>query len=219
MLRLDISNFFPSVREDAVMEGLVRLGAHEQMANALVRLVALSEGLPQGAPTSVALADIVLFPLDARLAGMAAKHGFTYSRYVDDITLSGGTRLGRFERLTGSIVTDLGWELNEKGGLVGPGERHGLLGAVVNAKPNVTREYFGEVRSYLRLVAKGQERPDEKDLRKLESKVEWILSVNPDRERVLRPLLVNAVESCRQSAKGAGSQHFDPAVRVQGSGE
>ena len=137
---------------------------------------------------------------------------------MDDITLSGGTRLGRFERLTRSIVAELGWELNEKGGLVGPGQRHGLLGAVVNAKPNVTREYFGEVRSYLRLVAKGQERPDEEDLRKLESRVEWILSVNPDRERALRPLLVNAVESCRQSAKSTGSQRFDPSVMVQGHG-
>ena len=193
MLRLDISNFFPSVRESAVEEGLVRLGARERLANALVRLVTLPEVLPQGAPTSVAVADIVLFPLDVRLAGMARKRGFTYSRYVDDITLSGGTRLGRFERQTRRLVTDLGWELNEKGGLVGPGERHALLGAVVNAKPNVTREYFDEVRSFLRRVAKGQERPHEEDLRKLESRVEWIISINPDRERTLRPLLADAL--------------------------
>ena len=193
MLRLDISNFFPSVRETAVEEGLVRLGACEPMAKALVRLVTLSEVLPQGAPTSVAIADIVLFPLDMRLAGMARKHGFTYSRYVDDITLSGGTRLRRFERRTRNIVTESGWEPNEKGGFVGPGERHGLLGAVVNAKPNVTREYFDEVRSHLRRVASGHERPDEEDLRQLESRVEWIISVNPDRELTLRPLLVKAL--------------------------
>ena len=175
----------------------MRLGACEQLSNTLVRLVALPEGLPQGAPTSVAVADIVLFPLDVRLAGMAERRGLTYSRYVDDITVSGGNRVGRFERLTRSIVADMGWELNEKGGLVGPDQRHGLLGAVVNAKPNVAREYVREVRSYLRLVAKGQERLDEDDLRKLESKVNWILSVNPDRERTLRPLLASAIESCR----------------------
>ena len=193
MLRLDISNFFPSVREDAVKQGLVRLGAREQTANALVRLVTLPEELPQGAPTSVAVADIVLFPLDERLGGMAERHGFTYSRYVDDITVSGGDRVGRFERLTRRIVTDLGWQLNDKGGLVGHGERHTLLGAVVNEKPNVSREYFGEVRSYLRLVAKGQERPDEEVLLKLESRVKWILSINPDRERTLGPLLASAL--------------------------
>lgn len=187
MLRLDISNFFPSVRERAVKEGVARLGAREQLSNAFVRLVTLPEGLPQGAPTSVAVADIVLFPLDVRLAGMAERHGLTYSRYVDDITLSGGRRVGRLQRLTRNIVADMGWELNEKGGLVGPDQRHALLGAVVNAKPNVAREYVREVRSYLRIVAKGQERPDEKALRKLESRVNWIISVNPDRERALRP--------------------------------
>ena len=193
MLRLDISNFFPSVHEDAVKKGLVRLGARERLVNALVRLVTLPQGLPQGAPTSVAVADIVLFPLDVRLAGMAKRQGFTYSRYVDDITLSGGSRLGRFEQLARRIVTDLGWELNAKGGMVGRRQRHDLLGAVVNTKPNVTREYFGDVRSYLRLVAKGRERPDEKDFGRLESRVNWILSVNPDREQALRPLLVDAV--------------------------
>ena len=175
----------------------MRLGAREQLSSTLVRLVTLPEGLPQGAPTSVAVADLVLFPLDVRLAVMAERHGLTYSRYIDDITISGGKRVGRFERLTRRIVADAGWDLNEKGGLVGPDQRHGLLGAVVNAKPNVAREYVREVRSHLRLVTRGRERLDEDDLRTLESRVNWILSVNPDHERTLRPLLASAIESCR----------------------
>lgn len=199
MLRLDISNFFPSVRESVVKDGLLRLGAREELANALVRLVTLPERLPQGAPTSVAVADIVLFRLDVRLGGMAERRGFTYTRYVDDITVSGGKRLARFKGQTRRIVTELGWKLNdEKGGLVGPHQRHSLLGAVVNAKPNVSRGYFDDVRSCLRRIVDGQERPDERDLRKLASRVEWILSVNPDRERALRPLLANAVAACSQ---------------------
>ena len=200
MLRLDISDFFPSVGEDAVREGFVRLGAREQVANALVRLVTLPERLPQGAPTSVAVADMVLFPLDVRLAGMAKQHGFTYSRYIDDITLSGGNRLARFEQTARRIVTDLGWELNEKGGLVGSDQRHSLLGAIVNAKPNVTSEYYGQVRSYLRLIAKGRERPDDDAFRTLRSKVEWIVSVNPERKAALRALVDEAVTTLKQQA-------------------
>ena len=198
MLRLDISDFFPSVGEDAVREGFVRLGAREQVANALVRLVTLPERLPQGAPTSVAVADMVLFPLDVRLAGMAEQHGFTYSRYVDDITLSGGNRLARFEQTARRIVTDLGWELNEKGGWVGSDQRHSLLGGIVNVKPNVTSEYYGQVRSYLRLIAKGRERPDHDDFRRLESKVEWIVSVNPERKAALGALLGEAITTLKQ---------------------
>ncbi len=156
LLRLDLANFFPSVREGAVKDCLLRLGARGELANAMVRLVTLRERLPQGAPTSVAVADIVLCRLDVRLAGMAERRGFTYTRYVDDITVSGGKRLARFEDLTRRIVTELGWELNEeKGSLVGPRQRHSLLGAVVNAKPNVSREYFDDVRSCLRRVVDG----------------------------------------------------------------
>ncbi|MDE2782449.1 MAG: helix-turn-helix domain-containing protein [Gemmatimonadota bacterium] len=198
MLRLDISDFFPSVGEDAVREAFVRLAAREQVANTLVRLVTLPDRLPQGAPTSVAVADMVLFPLDVRLAGMAERHGFTYSRYVDDITLSGGNRLARFEQTARRIVTDLGWQLNKKGGLVGSDERHSLLGGVVNAKPNVTSEYYGQIRSYLRLVAKGRERPDDDDFRKLRSKVEWIVSVNPERRAALHALVDEALTTLKQ---------------------
>ena len=198
MLRLDISDFFPSVGEDAVREALVRLGARENVANSLVRLVTLSDRLPQGAPTSVAVADMVLFPLDVRLAGMAEKNGFTYSRYVDDITLSGGDRLARFEQTTRNIVTDLGWELNQKGGFVGSDQRHSLLGGIVNAKPNVTSEYYGQVRSYLRLIAKGREQPDDDDFRRLRSKVEWIVSVNPGRKVALYALVDKALTTLKQ---------------------
>ncbi len=215
MIRLDISNFFPSVSEDTVRGRLARLGASEQVANTLVRLVTLPEGLPQGAPTSVAVADMVLFPLDERLAGMAEKHGFTYSRYVDDLTVSGGQRVRGFERLTRRIVAEMGWKLNDKGGFVGRGERHDLLGAVINDKPNVSREYFGEVRSYLRLVAKGHERPDERAFRSLESKAMWILSVNPNRERVLHPLLLRARESCKQSEEPQKSKNLAPPTRIR----
>jgi len=215
MIRLDLSNFFPSVSEETVRGSLALLGASEQVANTLVRLVTLPEGLPQGAPTSVAVADMVLFPLDVRLDGMAKKHGFTYSRYVDDLTVSGGQRVRGFERLTRRIVTDMGWKLNDKGGFVGRGERHDLLGAVVNDKPNVSREYFGEVRSYLRLVAKGHERPDERAFRSLESKVMWILSLNPNRERVLHPLLLSARESRRKSGELQEPKNYTPAARVR----
>lgn len=198
MLRMDISDFFPSVGEDAVREAFFRLGAREKVANALVRLVTLPDRLPQGAPTSVAVADMVLFPLDVRLAGMAEKHGFAYSRYVDDITLSGGNRLARFEQTARRIVTDLGWELNQKGGLVGSDQRHGLLGGIVNAKPNVTSEYYGQVRSYLRLIAKGREQPDDDGFRKLRSKVEWIVSVNPGRKAALYALVDEALTTLKQ---------------------
>jgi hypothetical protein len=193
LLQLDVADFFPSVDEARVRAAFERLGASKAMSELLTQLTTLEEELPQGAPTSVAVGDLVLFGLDRRLAGFAKKHGFTYTRYVDDLTLSGGGRLEGFEGHVREIVRDEGWTLNEKGGIVGPGERHALLGAVVNQKPNVSREYFGQVRSYLRQVAKGGVVVTREEFTALEAKVKWILSVNPERERVLRPLLAEVV--------------------------
>lgn len=196
ILRLDLADFFPSVPEGSVTEGFARLGAGERMAALLTGLTTLETELPQGAPTSVAVADIVLYPLDVRLGGLARKEGLTYTRYVDDLTISGGERrIERNERLVRKIVSEEGWALNEKGGIVGPEARHDLLGAVVNQKPNVSREYFGSVRSYLRLVGAGKTRIGKGDFETLSAKVNWIRSVNPERMRVLQPLLEEAARA------------------------
>lgn len=142
LLRLDIENFFPSVRDEHVREGLLRLGASGELARLLSHLVTLPGELPQGAPTSVAVADIVLFPADVRLAGLGQQRGLTYTRYVDDLTVSGGEeKLTRAEAAIRSIPEKLGWRLNDKGGFSGPGERHSLLGAVVNH--HSSRQQFG----------------------------------------------------------------------------
>src|SRR6185312_6655346 len=71
--------------------------------------------LPQGAPTSPALANLAAFRLDRRLSGLAARNGLRYSRYADDLTFSGG-RLRRgwtdLEAFVAGIARDEGFRLN-----------------------------------------------------------------------------------------------------------
>jgi RNA-directed DNA polymerase len=63
--------------------------------------------LPQGAPTSAALANLAAFGLDRRLAGLASRLGARYTRYADDLALSGGRELkGRASRI-GSFVAEI----------------------------------------------------------------------------------------------------------------
>src|SRR5579884_2457386 len=72
--------------------------------------------LPQGAPTSPALANLAAFRLDRRLAGLAASAHVRYSRYADDLTFSGSGRLRRgragFERLVAEIADEEGFAVN-----------------------------------------------------------------------------------------------------------
>lgn len=196
LLSLDVRNFFPSVNRSRISEGLTRLGL--QHAELLSSLLTVNNELPQGAPTSVALGDIALFRLDSRIAGLARAEGLVYSRYVDDLAISGGSRIrDRFQRVIKRFAAEEGWRLNEKGGLFGPGDRHMVLGAVVNAKPNVSESYFNDVRSHLRLVERGSVRPTLEDLNRLGSRVAWISHVNPDRGPKLKARLKKAIDATR----------------------
>ena len=51
--------------------------------------------MPQGAPTSPAISNLIAFRLDRRLAGLAEAHGFSYTRYADDLAFSGDHHFGR----------------------------------------------------------------------------------------------------------------------------
>src|SRR3954468_15585557 len=94
--------------------------------------------LPQGAPTSPALANLVCYRLDRRLTGLAGAFGARYTRYVDDLTFSGGAARGRgrFAALVAGIVADEGFRVNPaKTSAVSAARRQSVLGAVVNVRP------------------------------------------------------------------------------------
>ena len=77
-----------------------------------------SKHLAQGAPTSAQLANLCCWRLDCRLQGVAKRFGFQYTRYADDIALSGPYRLARMadfiEAVVGSIAIEEGYRLNHR---------------------------------------------------------------------------------------------------------
>lgn len=93
VLKLDAADFFPSIVASRIAGFLESQGASAEVAG-LLMMLATSEDrdgtrrLPQGAPTSNAIASVLCRRLDARLAGLAKGHRATYTRYVDDITFS-----------------------------------------------------------------------------------------------------------------------------------
>jgi len=110
--------------------------------------------LPQGAPTSPALANLVAFSLDRRLAGLARAFDARYTRYVDDLTFSGGARLraGRsaFLDTVAEIVRDEGFRLvDAKTVVLGSAGRQQLLGAVINDHPTLSRRERDALRALL----------------------------------------------------------------------
>jgi hypothetical protein len=108
--------------------------------------------LPPGAPTSPALANLVCFRLDRRLAALAAACGATYTRYVDDLTFSGGAglRTGRLGERVRRIAADEGFRVHPaKTRTAGAARRQAVLGVVVNERPTLPRPERDALRALL----------------------------------------------------------------------
>ncbi len=96
-MKVDISDFFPSVDEEMVEDILRRqLGASRQVARAGAALLTRHDEsdvsrtfLPQGSPGSCIVANLVLDRVDRRIQERAQRLGVTYTRYLDDIAVSG----------------------------------------------------------------------------------------------------------------------------------
>lgn len=109
-----------------------------------VRTLYARPHLPQGAPTSPALANLIAYRLDCRLSGLAKSAGAVYTRYADDLAFSGGAGFnrvaGRFSTHVAAIALEEGFNVNHrKTRIMRQGVRQQLAGVVVNQQPNLRR--------------------------------------------------------------------------------
>ncbi len=218
LLVMDLRAFFPSVRASRVHALLQRAGYPEGAARMLTRLCTTRcrvlpaadrvvdlavldhyrrRHLPQGAPTSPALANLVAYHLDARLTGFARSVGARYTRYADDLIFSGPVALRRaaFAGLVTRIVRDEGFAVNpKKTRAMGQGARQQVLGIVVNERPTLPRAEFDKLEAMLfdcvrrgpGLALGGRQRDPRA---RLVGRVAWARQVDPVRAARLEELL------------------------------
>jgi hypothetical protein len=152
--------------------------------------------LPQGSPTSPALANLSAFRLDRRLHGLAGRFGATYSRYADDLVLSGDERLGRaagalWARVI-AIAAEEGFRLNlRKTRIATRARRQVVCGIVVNERPTVRRADYDRLRAILHNAARtgpgAQNRDGHPDFRAhLLGRIAWVAQLDPERGARLR---------------------------------
>jgi hypothetical protein len=154
--------------------------------------------LPQGAPTSPALANVCCYRLDCRLAGLAKAAGADYTRYADDLAFSGGEEfdrsVNRFATYVAAIVHEEGLSVNHrKTRIMRPGVRQHLAGVTLNQHLNVNRRDFDALKAILtnciRFGPATQNRDQHLDFRAhLQGRVAFVVSVNAQRGNRLRRL-------------------------------
>lgn len=110
---LDFADCFPSVRVAALTDALEAAGFDRRAAALVTRLCTIDGELPQGAPTSSALLDVVLAPFDRALTRAAARRGCRYTRYADDVCLSGPEPLERLARTATREARERGFRTND----------------------------------------------------------------------------------------------------------
>ena len=155
--------------------------------------------LPQGAPTSPALANLMTYQLDCRLSGLARTGGATYTRYADDVAFSGDEEFERgvlrFAAHVAAIAIEEGFAVNHhKTRVMRCGVRQQLAGLVVNEKVNLARREVEVLEAILiNCVRRGPESQDRGGVENfrahLEGRVGFVEMINRERGQRLKRLL------------------------------
>jgi hypothetical protein len=211
LLRFDLRDFFPSIRRSRLQAAFRSVGFLEPVAKVLSNLcttwsppsiaakageVYLTRHLPQGAPTSPALANLCAYRLDSRLSGLTASAGGVYSRYADDLAFSGDEDFARqslwLRYAVADIVRDEGFRINErKSKVLGRGQQQLAGGVVLNDGPGCPREERKLLEAILTNCAKlgmeSQNRDNNSDFRAhLHGRICWVESINSSQGAKLR---------------------------------
>jgi len=200
ILKFDLQDFFPRIRPAQVYKTLVeRLGCSAEVARVLTRLVTLDGGLPQGSPTSTAVANLVIVPLAKRLNGLATSHASDYGQFVDDGAISGPGYIERLRPLVEKIIRQEGFRASPK-----PHKRltlywyqeQAVTGVKVNREIDAPQEKVREVSDLLDAL-QGQtctmQRRSETQLRSLAGKIQNIRNLNPRIGNAFRRRLASLV--------------------------
>jgi RNA-directed DNA polymerase len=152
LVNLDVKDFFPSTTATRVKEALIEHGMNEGVARLISEICTYDNSLPQGAPTSTALANLAFLGIDKRFNKLCKRHRLTYSRYVDDISISGERELITLKGEFLKIVEQGGYRLAEhKIVFAGRNKPQIVNGILVNDKLRPTRQFISDLKSEIRM--------------------------------------------------------------------
>ena len=224
-LRMDLRDFFPSIRGGRVRGMFRAFGMPPEVARCLAALTStqthldivesqrpaghrgqftasrlyLPAHLPQGAPSSPAIANIMAYRLDARLAGLAVAAKVHYTRYADDLLFSGERcsirHVKNFAATVGAIALEQGFKINHhKTKIQFASQRQSATGIVLNQHANIGRQDFDQLKAILfNCIQHGPASQNRNGIanfkQHLSGRINWVAQVNPTRAQKLLRLM------------------------------
>ena len=166
IFNLDLNDFFPSISFKRV-RGILKANPYNlplEVADCIAKICCVNNRLPQGAPTSPVLSNMICAKLDNELQMLAIKNRCFYTRYADDITFSTtekkfGEDIVDVDSRPGAILESLIEENsfiinNKKTRVKTKKQRQRVTGLIVNKFPNVRRDFIRNIRTLIFLIKK-----------------------------------------------------------------
>ncbi|HAV5945633.1 TPA: RNA-directed DNA polymerase [Acinetobacter baumannii] len=156
ILNIDLKNFFPSISANKVYSVFSSLGYEKKVCILLTNFCVYNGFLPQGAPTSPKLANLICSKLDSRIQGYTGPRGLTYTRYADDITISANTikKIINARDFLETIINSENLSVNKnKTQISGVRKAKKVTGLIVNqANVGIGRGRYREIRAEIHYV-------------------------------------------------------------------
>lgn len=191
VMTADIKNFFPSISTHKIINVFLEIGYSAPVAMILTKLSCLRGSLPQGAPTSAYLSNLIMRNFDKVISKYCVENMIRYTRYADDLTFSGSFDIAK-------LLNTIDWNLkliklernNEKLRIMRSGARQRVTGVITNEKLQLPREYRMKIRQEVYYVLKyglsdHLNHTGVKDynfldyLRSLLGKINYVIYINP----------------------------------------
>ena len=200
LLKLDIQDFFDSIRYAAVKEkAFPKERFSESIRILLSTLCYHHESLPQGAPSSPTISNLIMRDFDMRVGAWCDVRKITYTRYCDDMAFSGDFSEKELIAFVSLELKKEGFLLNCKKTVIAPSsKRQSVTGIVVNQVLNVSREYRRKIRQEIFYIQKyglrehmnrlGIQKDEVAYLQVLLGKLSFVLQINPDDSQTRRQI-------------------------------
>ena len=198
LLKIDLVDFFGHISFSSIVSIFEECGYSRSVSSQLAKLCTLWGKLPQGAPTSPVISNLVLLALDKRLQNLSDKNGLVFTRYADDLCFSGNKITEEFYSSVYDTLENEGFVVNEKkSGFVLGNKRKLITGLVVSESgvrvPKKLRREYRKQAHYM--IKNGIEQLngelgifDPLYIDEVIGKGQYILSVEPDNAYVKESL-------------------------------
>ena len=191
VLKLDILHFFDSIRYSTVKDKVFPEEIFAEPLRILLTMLCYhKDSLPQGAPSSPAITNIILYEYDEQMGQWCREHGISYTRHCDDMTFSGDFNPAEVIQFVKLELKKMGFLLNEqKTRIQHSSQQQTVTGIVVNEKLSIPVDYRRQLRQEMYYCKKfgiqehlqrtGLETPEDTYRMQLLGKVNYVLNVHP----------------------------------------